>query len=231
MKNKIAIFTIAAIILVAISLNVVIFIAVPSILLDTPTFKVVWIFAFPVNVLMAIIATYFAFRESVDDIIRIPPIMYLVYTFATIYFTLGMKFMYTPFKSYKIPLATGIIVTTVYIIVFVFLLFGIGFIESNKVREKRKINYIGLMRADVENCLIYVTDENTKAQLLKLADKIRFSDPMSHDSLANCERELEEAIMLISSTLRADGSADVSNHIKRAEALIDFRNQRCILLK
>ena len=122
MKNKIAIFTIAAIILVAISLNVVIFIAVPSILLDTPTFKVVWIFAFPVNVLMAIIATYFAFRESVDDIIRIPPIMYLVYTFATIYFTLGMKFMYTPFKSYKIPLATGIIVTTVYIIVFVFLL-------------------------------------------------------------------------------------------------------------
>jgi hypothetical protein len=87
------------------------------------------------------------------------------------------------------------------------------------------------MRADIENCLVYATDENTKAQLVKLAEKIRFSDPMSHDSLANCEKELEEAILLISSTLKADGSADVSNHIKRAEALIDYRNQRCILLK
>lgn len=231
MKNKIAIFTLVAILLVAISLNVVIFLVVPSILLNTPTFKVVWIFAFPVNFLMALIATYFAFRETVDDIIRIPPIMYLVYTFSAIYFALGMKFMYTPFKSYKIPLATGIIVTTVYVIVFMFLLFGIGFIESNKVREKRKINYIGLMRADVENCLIYVTDENTKAQLVQLAEKIRFSDPMSHDSLANCEKELQETILLITATLKSDGTADVSNHIKRAEALIDYRNQRCILLK
>lgn len=231
MKKKIAIFTIVAFVLVAIALNAIVFLIIPSSVLNTATFKIVWIFTFPVNFLMAIFATLIAFRESTDDIVRVPPIMYLIYLFATVYFSVGMKFMYTPFKSYKMPLATEIIITTAYIIIFFLLLLGIKFIESNRALEKRKINYISLLKADLESCLIYVNNEETKNKLEQLAEKIRYSDPMSHSSLADCEKELQQAIMYISATLRADGDADVSKDIKRAEALVEYRNQRCIILK
>ena len=67
--------------------------------------------------------------------------------------------------------------------------------------------------------------------LKKLAEKIRFSDPMSHESLSSCEKEIEEAVRYIVATLRADPDADVSKKISEVQALLEYRNDRCKILK
>ena len=160
-----------------------------------------------------------------------PPLMYLVYLFAVLYFFIGMKLMRTPFESPKLSLAVEIGITVVYLIAFLFIAFGVGYISSNQAREKKKIFYISSLKIDVEACIPFVTNAETKKQLEAFAEKIRFSDPMSHESLANCEKELAEAVASITTTLKADGTADVSTEIQHAIALLEYRNQRCLALK
>ena len=179
---------------------------------------------------MAIIATVYATKRKSTSLVRLPPMMYLVYTFATIYFVVGMKMMTFYYASFKVPLAIEIAVTTIYIILFLFFAFGINYMESTEKHEKKKLSYISLLKADADMAAVYATDAETKKQLEKLSEKIRFSDPMSHDMLASCEADIQDAVYKILAELKADGGADVAKDITRASSLLDYRNECCKIL-
>ena len=231
MKSKFATATIISLLLIALALNVLIFMLAPDGVLELGSFWVVWTFTFPINFLMAMFAVWFATKKSTEAIVRIPTIMYVTYVFAAIYFAVGTKLMIVHWDSVKIPLAIEIVITIAYIIAFTFMALSVGYMEATQGRMKKKLMYIGLLETDVKSTLAFVSDADTKARLQKLAEKIRFSDPMSHDSLASCEQEIETLVRYVVATLRADGTADVSKKITEIEALIDYRNERCKILK
>ena len=91
--------------------------------------------------------------------------------------------------------------------------------------------FIKLLQADLEACFPYVADASLLTALKKLSDKIRFSDPMSHPSLAGCESELSEAIARIASKVKGGNVDDIADDIKLAESLVESRNSRCKILK
>lgn len=231
MKNKFAIATLVTLLVIAVTMNVLIFLLVPKEIIALGSFKVVWVFTFPVNFIMAMISTVYASKKNSEVVLRVPPIMYITYVFAIIYFAVGVKMMTVHWNSVKIPLAVEIAITAVYVIILVFAILGVGYMESNQKRTQKKILYIGLLETDVKSAIPYASSEEMQTKLKKLAEKIRFSDPMSHESLASCEQEIEVAVRYIVATLRADGSADVSKKISEVEALIEYRNERCKILK
>ena len=61
--------------------------------------------------------------------------------------------------------------------------------EINRVEEKveKKVFYIKSLQVDIEMLASAERDADTKAALTKLAEKIRFSDPMSNEVLADLE--------------------------------------------
>ena len=99
--------------------------------------------------------------------------------------------------------------------------------EINRVEEKveKKVFYIKALQVDVEMLASTETDADTKAALTKLAEKIRFSDPISNDVLSDLEAEITAKVKELKT---AENKAEI---ITVLDSLITERNKKAKLLK
>ena len=99
--------------------------------------------------------------------------------------------------------------------------------EINRVEEKveKKVFYIKALQVDVEMLASTETDADTKATLTKLAEKIRFSDPMSNEVLAELEAEITAKVKELKT------AENKSAIITVLDSLITERNKKAKLLK
>ena len=103
----------------------------------------------------------------------------------------------------------------------------IGREEISRVEEKveKKVFYIKSLQVDVEMLSSTESDVDTKAALIKLAEKIRFSDPMSNEVLAELEAEIAIKVKELKT---AENKAEI---ITVLDSLIVERNKKAKLLK
>lgn len=94
---------------------------------------------------------------------------------------------------------------------------------SAKVREKTF--YIKQLQTEVELLAGAETDAATKSELAQLAEKIRYSDPMSDEQLADIEDRITAKIAELKS------STDKTEIINELNSLLDERNRKCKLLR
>ena len=99
--------------------------------------------------------------------------------------------------------------------------------EINRVEEKveKKVFYIKSLQVDIEMLASDETDDDIKAALTKLVEKIRFSDPMSNDVLADIEAEITAKVKELKT---AENKAEI---ITVLDSLITERNKKAKLLK
>ena len=99
--------------------------------------------------------------------------------------------------------------------------------EINRVEEKveKKVFYIKSLQVDVELLAESESDLEIKTELIKLAAKIRFSDPTSSDALAEIESEIANKIKEIQT------SEDKIAIIAVTSALVEERNKKAKILK
>lgn len=104
---------------------------------------------------------------------------------------------------------------------------GTGREEINRVEEKveKKVFYIRSLQVDVEMLASAEKDTDTKAALTKLAEKIRFSDPMSNEALADLEAEITAKVKELKT---AENKAEI---ITVLDSLITERNKKAKLSK
>ena len=103
----------------------------------------------------------------------------------------------------------------------------VGRTEIEKVEQKvqEKVFYIKNLQVDIEILASAEKDAKTKKALEQLAEKIRFSDPMSNEQLA----VLEDKISLAVENLKS--SDDKMKIIEDLNLLLDERNRKCKILK
>lgn len=99
--------------------------------------------------------------------------------------------------------------------------------EINRIEEKveQKVFYIKSLQADVELLAETESDPEIKAELTKLVEKIRFSDPMSSDALAEIEAEILEKAKELKIAENKTAAIAVTS------ALVTERNQKAKILK
>ena len=107
---------------------------------------------------------------------------------------------------------------------------GAAYMNASEQHVKEKRLFIKMLEADVMDCVAKANGANAEL-LRKLAESVRFSDPMSHPSLGAVENELSTSVFMISDALSADPNADVTDMIKKTDALLKSRNNRCLMLK
>ena len=102
-----------------------------------------------------------------------------------------------------------------------------GASEINRVEEKIKVKraFIQFLQTDIEMLAETETDAETKAELQKLAEKVRFSDPMSHEMLG----ELESRISVKVEEMKT--ATDKKGLIAEVTILLTERNKKCKILK
>ena len=98
-------------------------------------------------------------------------------------------------------------------------------IERVSAKVQEKTFYIKQLQADVELLAGAETDTTTKSALMQLAEKIRYSDPMSDEQLADIENRITEKI----AELKA--STDKAKNINELNSLLDERNRKIKIMK
>ena len=99
--------------------------------------------------------------------------------------------------------------------------------EINRVEEKITVKraFIQFLQTDIEMLVEAETDVETKAELKKLAEKVRFSDPMSHEMLGELESRISAKVEEMKTT------ADKKVLIEEVTTLLTERNKKCKILK
>ena len=99
--------------------------------------------------------------------------------------------------------------------------------EINRIEEKieQKVFFIKALQVDVELIAETETDPKVKEELISLAEKIRFSDPVSDDTLQEIEAEISNKIKELKY------SENKKPIIAVASALLSERNKKAKILK
>ena len=153
------------------------------------------------------------------------PVIYVGITYLIIQLIAFAVFMIFP----TLPVWLAIIVCA--IILAAFALGAVagqaGANEINRVEEKIKVKraFIQFLQADIEMLAESETDAETKAALKKLAEKVRFSDPKSHEMLGELESRITAKVEEMKTT------ADKKALITEVTTLLTERNKKCKILK
>ena len=99
--------------------------------------------------------------------------------------------------------------------------------EINRIEEKieQKVFFIKALQVDVELIAETETDPKVKEELISLAEKMRFSDPVSDDALQEIEAEISNKIKELKY------SENKKPIIAVASALLSERNKKAKILK
>ena len=103
----------------------------------------------------------------------------------------------------------------------------VGKNEVNRVETKleAKTNFLKELKSDIDILAAEESNNEVKQTLIQLADMVRYSDPMSDDSLSKIETEIfEKVVQLKSSEKKLDA-------IKEIGLLITKRNNKVKVLK
>lgn len=220
-KNKGMAYAVLAIAFVL--FNVIAF-AVPTV--KTATFWIAYAFA-AIAFASQIAIWKFAFKgaDTIKSKFLGIPLISVGITYLIIQIIVFAVFMATPLTASWIALVVCALIVGISAICLIGT--ETGREEVGRVEEKveKKVFYIKSLQVDVEMLASTETDSDTKTALTKLAEKIRFSDPMSNEVLADLEAEINAKVKELKT---AENKAEI---ITVLDSLITERNKKAKLLK
>ena len=98
-------------------------------------------------------------------------------------------------------------------------------IERVEAKVQKKVFYIRELQVDIELLADNESDAAVKTALAQLAERIRYSDPMSSEQLADLENKISSKVAELKAT------ASKMEIITELNSLLDERNEKCKILK
>ena len=209
--------------------NLVMFLNVDALRTDSAVFWIGWATAFPLQLL---ILAYLGFALKWKNAIIQKPALYpIILAGSLLYLVAGLVFMFAPIESIMATVITEAALTSVYVIVLFCVKRGVDFIVESQAYTRKKVGFLKLLKADVDDVIRITADASVTSALAQLSDNIRYSDPMSSPSLVSYETAISDCVLKASSSVRAGDNATALHYIGEANRLLESRNQRCKLLK
>ena len=204
---------------------------VDSARIESAVFWIAWTFVFPVNLITLAAARIWCGKKEGMALVQLPVAYRLVFGFGIAYIIVGAIFMYAAIESVAAVLVTEAIITVAYIIIAMYAVFAATHIMQSEKEVKTKVAYISMLKADIEDIVMRVTDPTVKNALFELSECVRFSDPMSHPSLGGVETQISAAVAKIGAFVSAGDNTEAVGAVLEAKNLLEARNRRCIMLK
>lgn len=153
------------------------------------------------------------------------PIIHIGTVYAIIQTVAFAVFLFAPTLPVWSAIVTCVIIAGVAAVCMISTSAGGNEIERVEAKVQKKVFYIRELQADVELLADAETDADIKTALTQLAEKIRFSDPMSNEQLADLEDKISAKIAELKT------AANKVKIITELTLLLDERNKKCKILK
>ena len=147
-------------------------------------------------------------------------------------FVVSIVFMILDGKApMAIPLILGVLGIVVYTLFALSCFIARGIITDIQKEVKTKTTNLRLMQADVESLADSCTTLEAKKAASKLAEDIRFSDPMIDDSLNSIDEEIRRYMEIAKNDVAAGQEEGVAALCQKMGLLLSERNRKCKILK
>ena len=102
---------------------------------------------------------------------------------------------------------------------------GRDIVSNVEEKVQSKVSYIREIQTDIEIAAERESDSAIKQKLLKLAEKVRYSDPISSDELSELEKRISDKVKEL------NNADDKSAIVDEIELLLLERNKKCKIYK
>ncbi len=197
--------------------------AVPT--LKTATFWIAYVFTAAAFAAQIIIWRTALGKEALKSKFLGFPVVHIGIVYAIIQTVAFAVFLFAP----TLPVWSAIVVCSIIAGVSAVCMIsadaGRNEIERVEAEVQEKVFFIRELQADIELIATTETDADTKAELIRLAEKIRFSDPMSNEQLMDLENKISTKVLKLKT---ATNKVEI---ITELTLLLDERNKKCKILK
>jgi hypothetical protein len=160
------------------------------------------------------------------------PIIKHCFIYVLTTFILSLLFMaLSLYVTWVIPVLIFVLGLAVYLFFEISCMISKEVIANTQVRVKEKTDYIRLLQVDAEMLAENCNEPEAKAQFKQFAEAVRYSDPMSNETLFELEKEILLKINDASQLLKEDKVDDACAVCKQAQLLLLERNKKCKALK
>ena len=153
------------------------------------------------------------------------PVVHIGIVYAVLQVIVFAVFMFVP----TLPAWSAIVVCSVIASVSAVCMIsadaGRNEIERVEAKVQKNVFYIRELQADIELLADNESDAAVKTALTQLAEKIRYSDPMSNEQLADLENKISTKVAELKT---ASSKLEI---ITELNSLLDERNKKCKILK
>ena len=153
------------------------------------------------------------------------PVVHIGVVYAVIQVIAFAVFMFVPTLPAWSAIVVYSIIASVSAVCMISADTGRNEIERVEAKVQKKAVYIRELQADIELSADNESDAAVKAALTQLAEKIRFSDPMSSEQLADLESKISTKVAELKT---ASSKLEI---ITELNSLLDERNKKCKISK
>jgi len=159
------------------------------------------------------------------------PVLRHGYIYLIVEFIASTLFMVIPNCSAKVAVVVQLLILAAYLVFAVSCLFAKETIEELDERIKDKVLFVRSMQVDLQTIASRCADPVTGTMIKKLAEKMRLSDPMSHETLFELEKDIALEISRLKSDVEQRSFDTAKERYTDIDQLLDERNRKCKILK
>lgn len=124
-----------------------------------------------------------------------------------------------------LTIVLNVMLLGIIIIVFCSIMMSFNFIDELDSNNLKKKHFIKKIQIEIELMIEQEKDNETRDKLIKLSEKVKFSDPVSSNELRSLENTMIEKVELLKK------SKYKNKIIEELNILLNERNKKCALYK
>ena len=181
---------------------------------------------------LQILGMYLSFKEfSVQAVFfGIPLAQFTLYYFFAELF-MSLVFMIFQGITWKIPLLLQIVLLAVYAIVAIVSVATRDASVAAKDKVQESATVIRLNTVDVEMLRDTAADPELKNQLRRLAETVRYSDPMTHDAIADVDARIRQETIALQTYCEDNDTQAALDSCAKLQRLYVERNKKLLAVK
>lgn len=154
---------------------------------------------------------------------------------SVIYFLIQLMsgFIFMIWSNINITISS--VVQSIFLAVALIIIFAMQIGTNNQLsiehKASSKILYLRNLEIGINKAIILSEDECIKKSLKNLAEIVRYSDPVSNETLTGVETDIANSINHLLRIIKDDNTESVEKLIKQIEVQLISRNDSCKLLK
>lgn len=194
-------------------------------------FWVGYIFA-TISLIGQLVCTYFAFQqEKLQKFFYNLSIITISYLASVVSVIVGALCMALPFIPTWIGAVVCVLLLAFNVISVIKATAAADIVSKIDDQIKAQTFFIKSLTVDAESLMAKANNNQTKSELKKVYEAVRYSDPMSHDALSGIEAQITLKFDALSKAVMSGNAEETEAAARELMILINDRNKRCKALK